>query len=93
MSNWFEANGMMSNPDKFQVIILGAPKGELQGLDVNGHSINCQTVVKHLGVFIDQNMDFSQHIDHICKKTGKQVNAIYRLCNILDTETKKAIYN
>ena len=38
-------------------------------------------------------MDLGKHIEQICKKTGKQVNAIYRLCNILDTETKKAIYN
>ena len=42
---------------------------------------------------IDKSLDFSSHIDYICKKTGKQVNALSRLCNVLDVETKVIIYN
>ena len=93
ISNWFNTNGMMSNPDKFQVIIFGNHNNELDHLNIEGHIIKCQSVVKHLGVKIDQKMDFSCHIDQICKRTGKQVNAIYRLCNVLDVETKEVIYN
>ena len=92
ISKWFDVNGMISNPDKFQVIIFGS-SNELEYLNIQGHLIKCQKVVKHLGVLIDNKLDFNNHIDHICKKTGKQVNAIYRLCNILDEETKVAIYN
>ena len=74
ISKLFDVNGMISNPDKFRVIIFGS-SNELEYLNVQGHLIKCQKVVKHLGVLTDNKLDFNNHIDHICKKTGQQVNA------------------
>ena len=48
-------------------------------LCVDGNAINPGTHVKLLGVTIDEHLSFERHIDEICKKAAKQVNALCRL--------------
>ncbi len=54
-----------------------------EGVDLK--STNC---VKLLGVDIDQSLSFKDHISRICKKAGRQLNALSRLSKILTVEAK-----
>ena len=64
--NWFSINLMKANPDKFQAIAIGKK--------TNKHNLtfNCEDNVKLLGVTIDSNLNFNNHISEICKKKKHQ---------------------
>ena len=91
MTDWFSNNGMRANPDKYQVMIF--KKGETpQSITIKGNVIHCQSSVKLLGITIDDTLSFNKQVEYICRKAGRQVNAMMRLCNALDTEVKEIIY-
>ena len=50
-------------------------------LNINGAEIKCQNSVTLLGVEIDNELNFNNHISNICKKAGNKINAISRIQN------------
>ena len=48
-------------------------------LGVRNEKIRSTSLVKLLGVHIDDKLNFSKHINKICKSTGNQLNALIRL--------------
>ena len=92
LTDWFIVNGMKANPEKYQAIVFGNKPDKPTSLCIKGNTVNCQNIVKLLGINIDDVMSFNEHLRVICKKAGQQVNAMMRLCNVLDTEVKKSIY-
>jgi hypothetical protein len=90
---WFEQNKMKANPDKFQTLFLNRKKDQNVYFTINGSSISPDTSVKLLGITFDNELTFTDHISNICKKAGKQVNALHRLSKVLGTESKLKIYN
>lgn len=96
MTAWFEINGMKANPDKYQTIMFGKRKESLGGnsnLSISGVTITTDSSVKLLGICIDEKLTFSDHAASVCRKAGRQVNALMRLSNVLDTETKLKVYS
>ena len=89
--NWFTINGLKANPNKFQLISFGNSQS-LPSINVSGINLECQPHIKYLGVMIDKKLSFETHIDYMCAKAGKQVNALLRLCNLLDYDTKLVMY-
>ena len=45
--------------------------------------------VKLLGVVIDRDLKIKNHVNSICKKAGKNLNALSRLCNLLPFDKRK----
>ena len=88
---WFQINLMSANPDKFQAIFLGT-QGPLMPLNVADICIIPETHVKLLGVNIDNKLNFTPHVQELCKKAGRQLNVLMRLSSYLSTKTKLAIY-
>jgi hypothetical protein len=43
-------------------------------------------------VDIDEKLNFTSHINKICRKAGRQINVLRRLATLLDTESKLAIF-
>ena len=70
------------NASKFNIEIL-----------VNGHSVPTMSSVKLLGVTIDQKLHFGEHVEKICMKASRQINAIARIAKYLDTHTLRMMYN
>ena len=72
MLDWFANNLMQANPDKFQALAIGKKTFKEQiCFDLNGSKIKCEEHVKLLGVTIDYELNFDQHISEICKKSAK----------------------
>ena len=88
--DWFNNNLMEANPDKFQSMILGY-RGEIGHIDLGENRVTCEESVKLLGIHIDKNLNFKNHIQSICKKAGAQLNVLSRLHQFLDTESKLAL--
>lgn len=91
MINWFDQNFLQANPEKFQAIIFSKDKQE-KVLKIANKNVQTSNVVKLLGVYIDNEFNFSYHISELCKKSGRKINALARLANILDVQSKRCIY-
>ena len=89
--NWFNSNGMLANPEKFQAMFLGT-KNNTDNLIVQGHVIEPENCVKLLGVKLDCRLNFRQHVDDLCQKTSRQLNVLKRLAINLNKNAKMAIF-
>ena len=91
MIHWYKMNCMQANPEKFQFIIFYKEQ-QPRTLQLN-HNVTIQSVsnVKLLGVNIDVELNFNHHIALLCNKAGRQINALSRLSNVLNVDTKMLI--
>jgi hypothetical protein len=52
--------------------------------NLNGNTITCEYNVKLLGVTIDSNLNFNNHISEICKKASRRLNILKRIGKYLN---------
>ena len=91
---WFEENGMQANPEKFQYMLLSKQDVAAASIKLSDDiEIESELSVKLLGIMIDSKLNFSEHISAICKKAGRQLNAMARISNFLDLDSRKMIFN
>ena len=88
---WFQQNGMIANPEKYQAVVLGNTAHDFE-IKCSEELIPISNEIKLLGVTLDNKLKFDSHIRSICRKVGGQVNALNRLKNILPCKTKEALY-
>ena len=90
---WFSENAMQANPAKFQCILL---KGNKDGSDfkvsIRGQYVDFSKSITALGICIDENLTFDNHVNNICLKTSWQIGALQRLTGLLDLPSRRAIY-
>jgi hypothetical protein len=92
VTDWFEANGMKANPEKYQAIVFGSKVDAPVNFTIKGTAIECVNSVKLLGIKIDSKLNFDEHVKSICTKASQQINVIMRMSNVLDTNVKENIY-
>ena len=61
-------------------------------ISVDGTIIPMVSSAKLLGVTIDERLNFDVHVDLICKKASRQINAIARVAKFLKKETLHMLY-
>ena len=95
---WFDANCMKSNQSKchFLLTSTGPPRGpsglpEHMWIKVGDQILWESPQVKLLGVTIDKNLKFDQHIINICKKASAKVTALSRLIKIVPLKKKRIL--
>ena len=77
---------MAANPEKFQIMFLGLNENTSINFDIGNVSINSTNHVKLLGVTIDNKLDFSKHIEAICKQASQKTSAILRIRNYISID-------
>ena len=83
---------MQANPGKFQAIGVGKKTHDKNlTLNFSDTHIKCEDVVKLLGVDIDYQLNFYQHISNLCRKAGQQLNVLKRLSPFLSRMNKLTI--
>ena len=82
---------MIANPDKYQALVLGNTAHDFD-IKCKEKSIPVFSEIQLLGVTLDNKLKFDSHIASICRKVGRQVNALNRLKNVLPCKTKEALY-
>ena len=90
---WFKNNGMQANPNKFQSMFLNRKIDDSIEFKIGESIIIPDECVKLLGVFFDDHLKFDRQIEAVCKKAGKQINALRRTSKFLNTESKLKIFN
>ena len=94
-SDWFANNNMQANPNKFQAIILNPNHknaNESHTLTFQDSVITTSHSVEILGVSIDDRLKFDLHINNLCKKAARQINALRRISHFLDVDTRILIF-
>ena len=71
MTKWHQDNLSKVNYDKYQAMVLGNPKGERNvDLDICDEKVEQSQSIKILGVNLDENRNFRDHIRSVGKNVG-----------------------
>ena len=61
-------------------------------LDIDNQKCKPTAYLRILGVNIDVQLSFTQHISHICKKASRKIGVLIRLRNLISYKTKLQLY-
>ena len=92
--NWLKMNKIKINLDKskFMVFSYGKKYG-LNSLNFGNGSIAACETIKFLGIMVDNHLNFRSHTSSVCTKISKVVGLLFRLNNILPSETLLTLYS
>ena len=95
LSSWFLHNGLALNPEKSEAILLGthARYRTISNTQVNvaGASIPLSTTLKLLGVHLDNNLNFGEHVNSVSKSCHFHLRALRHIRSTLDLDAAKLI--
>ena len=63
------------------------------GIHVSNITIMSEEIVKPLGIYINNKLNFDYHISQLCKKAGKKLHALARVFKYMDISKHKLIAN
>ena len=90
---WFEVNLLKANPGKFQLMILGDKKNNTFLLNIHDKEIKNSSEVELLGITVDSQLKFKNHIDNLCGKASYKLHALLGIRNFLTVEKAKMFAN
>ena len=91
---WLLKNKLKVNYDKTKFIIFNYRKNfNITTLPFANNEIVRTNSIKFLGIFIDESLNFKDHVNHICGKIGKTIGLLYRLSKFLPIHTLKTLYH
>ena len=76
INNWFYENVMILNPEKSHIICIGRKIDDAETLNFNNLAMKNSKEVEVLGITLDRNMNFHNHIKNICRKAGQKLSAL-----------------
>ena len=86
---WFNSNFMKANNDKSHLLMSCK---EPSSAIIEDSYVKSSQKELLLGVTIDNELKFDDHMNYLCKKAGQKLNALARIAPFLDTN-KKRDYN
>ena len=97
LGKWFDNNLLTLNISKCKFIIYGSSckltKFKNVSISVNDIPLSKTNSFKYLGVTIQQNLTWSEHIDNISKKVNQRLGLIRRIKHLLPFQTRLTLYN
>ena len=93
---WYSKNYLKANPDKFQSLIINPRKLDKNKsdtvLNIDDRNIIKTEKIKLLGVYIDDKLEFTEHIRELCIKASQKVGVLSRLRNLIPCKAKLLLY-
>ena len=97
MQSWFTANKLYINQDKTCYMIFKNRNSKTQDKDIyvelNNTRIKRETKTKFLGVIIDENLSWKEHVNYIALKISRAIGILYCLKDILPLRILTNLYN
>ena len=81
-SRWYKTKFLQGNYSKYQVMPIARDTQQTE-LVIDDCRISFTDAFKLLGVIIDKDLNFSQHIPEVCIKTSKMIGVLQRLKNLI----------
>jgi hypothetical protein len=93
---WFLLNGLCLNPKKSEAIILGTPTATShndnpKNVNIAGAVIPVTPTLKSLGVTLDSQLSFNQHIKTVCKSSYFHIRSMRHVRSCLPPEILKTV--
>ena len=98
VSTWFKSNKLSVNVDKAKWSLFHPLSKRqffpqtLSNLPIEDIHIKREHVTKILGVFIDENLSWKQHIEIISSKISKSIGILYKSRDVLRKQCLKQLY-
>ena len=83
---------MILNPVKGHYMCLGRNLDDNEMLKFNNLTIKSSKEAEILGIKLDNNLNFNNHIKLICRKADQKLKALLRISSKLNMKQKKNIY-
>ena len=98
INHWLIANKLTLNMTKTEFMLIGSRQklnnlAVLPALEINGTQLNRVNFTKSLGVLIDENLTWSNHINAISKKIFSGIGSIKRISHCVPPATLQNIYH
>ena len=90
--NWLGNNFMKVNIDKSHLLISGHTK-LTSNMDITNNLTESEMKQELLGITIDSNLSFGEHVNNICKNANQKLNNLARLSSYTDIQKRKVIMN
>ena len=94
LAAWLEDRGLLLNPSKTQVMFI-KPRGVqdvISSVNFQGKPLAVVHTVKYLGMFIDDDLKWTSHVQHVSTKVGKTIAQLWRHGAALSLRARKAWY-
>ena len=83
---WFNNDFMKANSDKSH-ILLSCSEPSTALIDGSSTESNAKEIL--LGITIDRDLKFDEHVNNICKKACQKLNALVRLAPFMNIDEKE----
>ena len=85
---WFANNQMKENLGKCHLSTQ-----EDANIQISNTTINCSRSQKLLGIVFDNKLKFDKHIENICQKANRKLNALARVTNYMELPKRYILMN
>jgi hypothetical protein len=96
ISVWFKTNKLVLNPNKTKFIIFTSTHKRVTSdsikLYIDGLEIEQVQTQKFLGVIINSQLNWQNHINQVCSKMAKAIGIINKIKCFIDAKTRKNLY-
>ena len=92
---WLKSNKLSVNVEKTKYVIFKTSKKKINHnflLHYENEILHQVNSIKFLGVYIDQNLTWKDHINHVSKKISKSIGIIHKSRFYLSSKTKLSLY-
>ena len=96
LSKWFRCNKLTLNLKKTEYVYFGKPGTRSKpslGLKVGGQEIRRVEGARFLGVWVDEKLRWSEHIDRVSAKVGRLVGVLGRIRTTIGGSSLHKLYN
>ena len=85
---WFNDNSMKAIHGKYDLLLSNSDSSKIT---IGNKTISGSKCEKLLGIKIDNNLNFKEKIESLCKKASQKINALSRLASSMNFEQRKLI--
>ncbi len=94
VSAWLLANKLSLNISKSNFLLISSRKTDKSiKLKINSKDLKQENYTKHLGVIIDNNLNWKLHIKQINLKLSKGIGVLYKLRHLVPKQSLKTLYS
>ena len=96
LSRWFRCNRLTLNLKKTEYVYFGGPGGHREspgGLEIGGEQVRRVEGARFLGVWVDECLGWTGHIERVRKKVGQLLGVLGRASSVLGGRSLLSLYN
>ena len=86
--HWFQYNHLKANPGKCHLLLSSKTPTDVS---IGDASIKTSTKETLLGILIDSELSFDQHVSSICCKASEKLHALGRIANFIFSEKRRKL--